>query len=123
MTELFKLLFFIRTVHTNYVLGNMFAWYFSWLAKADFVNSCDATLVLCFVNEILDNVAGVLEVPGDVAANPVGGVGPLAFHQVPNNWASSIVSRDCPGETDGAVGGVSHTGVQNRSRRSWWKAH
>lgn len=51
-------------------------------AEAHFVDSSDATLVLCLVDEVLDGVVGILQVPGYIAADPVCGVCPLAFHQV-----------------------------------------
>lgn len=108
--------------HTDDVLGNMLAGYFSWLAEANLVDSSDAALVLGLVDEVLDDIVGVLQVPGDIAADPVCGVSPLALHQVSNDGASTIVGRSSPGETDGAVGGVCHTGIHNRTRRSWERA-
>ena len=105
-------------IYTNNVLGDMFARYFNWLAEPDFVDSSDTTLVLCFVDEILNDIACLLQVPGNVEADPVSGVIPLAFHQVSNDRAPAVVSRCGPGETDGAVGSVSYTRVHNRSRRS-----
>lgn len=70
------------------------------------------------MNEVLNDVVGLLQVPWDITADPVFGVCPLALHQVSNNGASTIVGGGSPGKTDGAVGGVSHTGIHNRSRRS-----
>lgn len=101
----------------------MLAGYFNWLAEADLVDGSDAALVLCLVYEVLDGVVGLLQVPGDVAAYPVSGVGPLALYQVSNDGASSIVGGDGPGEADGAVGGVHHSRIHNRARRSWGQAH
>ena len=101
----------------------MLAGYFNWLTEADLVDGGDAALILCLVNEVLDYIVGVLQVPGDIAANPVCGVRPLALHQVSNDRASTITGGSGPGKADGAVGGVCHTGVHNRARRSWGMAH
>lgn len=101
----------------------MLAGYFNWLAEANLVDGSDAALILGLVDKVLDDVVGLLQIPGDVAADPVCGVGSLALHQVANNGASSIIGRSGPGEADGAVGGVHHTGVHNRTRRSWGTAH
>lgn len=113
----------IEVIRTHDVLGNMLAGYFSWLAEADLVDSSDAALVLGLVDEILDNIVGLLQVPGDIAADPVCGVGPLALYQVSNDGASTIVGWSGPGKADGAVGSVCHTGVHNWARRSWIRAH
>lgn len=100
----------------------MFARYFNWLAKANLVNSSDAALVLSLVNEVLDDIVGLLQVPGDIATDPVCCVSPLALHQVSNYGASTIVGGRSPGETDCAAGGVCHTGIHNGARRSWGRA-
>lgn len=100
----------------------MLVWYFNWLAKADLVDSSDAALVLSLVNQVLDDIIGLLQISGDIAADPICGICPLAFHQVSNNRASAIVGGSSPSEADGAVGGVCHTGVRNGSRRSWVRA-
>ena len=101
----------------------MFARYFHWLAEANFVGGSDATLVLSLVNEVLNDIAGLLQVPGDVAADPVSCISSLALNQVSDDGASTIVGRGGPVETDGALGGVLHTGIHNRARRSWGRAH
>lgn len=97
----------------------MLARYFNWLAKADLVDSSDAALVLGLMNEVLNDVVGLLQVPGDVATDPVSCVSPFAFHQVSNDRASTIIGRSSPSEADGTVGGVRHAGAHNRARRSW----
>ncbi len=104
---------------TNDVLGNMLARHFNRLTEANLVDCSDAALVLRLVNEVLDDVVGLLQVPGHIAADPICGVCPLALHQVSNNRASTIIGGSSPGKTDGAVGGVCHTGVHNRARRGW----
>lgn len=100
----------------------MFAGYFNWLAEANLVNSRDTTLVLSLVNETLDDVVGLLQIPGDIAANPVRCVSPLALHQVTNNGGSTILGGCTPGKTDGATGGICHTGIHNGARRGWGRA-
>lgn len=97
----------------------MFAWDFYWFAEADFVHSSDATLVLSFVNEILNDIVSLLQVPGDIAAYPICSICPLALHQISNDGASTIVGRGRPNKANGAVGGICHTWVHNRTRRSW----
>lgn len=96
----------------------MCARYFSWLAEANFIDGSDAALVLCLIDEVLDDVVGLLQVPGDIAADPVCSAGPLALHQVTNDRASTIIGWSSPGKTDGAVGGVCHTWVNDRARWS-----
>lgn len=93
--------------------------YFNRLAEANLVDSSDAALVLGLVYQVLDGVAGVLQVPGYVAADPIRGVCPLALHQVADNGASTIVCGGGPGESNGAVGCVRNTRVHNRARRIW----
>lgn len=112
-----------KSILTNDVLGNMLARYFNWLAESDLVHGSDAALVLSLVNEVLDDIVGLLQIPGDIAADPVCGIRPLALHQVSNDRASTIIGGSSPGEADGAVGGVRHSGVHNGSRRSWVRAH
>lgn len=58
----------------------MFARYFHWLTEANLVDSSDTALVFILVDEVLDDIAGLLQVPGNVAAYPVCCVGPLALH-------------------------------------------
>lgn len=108
--------------HTDDDLGNVFAGYFSWLAEAHLVDGSDAALVLSLVNEVLNDIVGLLQVPGDVAADPVCGVSSLALHQVSYDGASTVVGRGSPGETYGALAGVCHTWIHNRTRRSWGRA-
>lgn len=101
----------------------MLAGHFYRLAEADLVDRSDAALVLCLVDEVLDGIAGLMQVSGDIAADPVCSVCPLALHQVSQNGASTIVGGGIPDDADGTVGGVHHTGVHHGARRSWERAH
>lgn len=94
----------------------MFARYFNWLTEADLVDSRYAALVLILVDEVLDDIAGVVQVSGNVAADPVSCVVSLALYQIPNDRASTVIGRTSPYEADSAVGGVCHTRVHNGSR-------
>lgn len=58
----------------------MFARHFNRLTEADLVDGSYAALVLILVDEVLDDIASLLQVPGNVAADPVSCVGPLALH-------------------------------------------
>lgn len=100
----------------------MLARHFDRLAEANLVDGSDATLVLCLVYEVLDDVVGLLQVPGYIAADPVCGIRPLALHQVSQDGASTIICRDSPGEVDGTGSGVCYTGVHHRAGRSWGRA-
>lgn len=108
----------ITSEHTYDVLGNVLARYFNWLTEANFVDGSDTALVLCLVDEVLDNVTSVLQVSGDIATDPICGIGPLALNQVSQDGASTIASRGIPCEADGAVGCVCHTGIHHWARRS-----
>lgn len=104
---------------THDVFGDVLARHFTQFAEANLVDDADAALVLCLGSEVLDDIVGVLQVLGDVAADPVGGIGCLALHQVTQDGAASVVGRGGPGQADGAEGGVCHYGVHHRARRSW----
>ena len=95
----------------------MLSWNLTGLTEADLVDGGDAALVLRLIYEVLDDVAGVLQVLGNIAADPVGCICPLAFHQVSQHGTSSVAGRDAPGQTDCAVGGVCHARVHYWARR------
>lgn len=90
---------------------------FTGLTEPDLVDSRDTALVLRLIDEVLNDIAGVLQVLGDIAADPVSGISPLALHQVSQHGASTVAGWSSPAQTDGAVGGVRHTGVHHWARR------
>lgn len=108
--------------HTNNVLSNVGARDFAWLTEANLVDSCDAALVLCLVDEVLDDIISILQVLGDVAADPVLGAGSFALNQVPQDGAATIVGGGSPAEANRTIGGVSDTGVHHGTRRTWDRA-
>lgn len=71
----------------------MLAGYFDWLTEANLVDSSDAALVLGLVNEILNDVVGLLQVPRNVTADPVSSISPLTLYQVSNDRAATIIGR------------------------------
>lgn len=102
---------------TNNVFDHVHARDLGRFTESNLVDGSDATLVFGPVDEVLNDIIGFLQIPGNIAANPVCRVGPLALHQVSNDGASTVAGGSCPSETDSAVGGVGHAGVHNRPRR------
>lgn len=107
------------SVLTNDVFGRVHSGDLARLAETNLVDGSDAALVLGPVDEVLNDITRFLQIPGNIAADPVCCVCPLALHQVSKDGASAVAGGSRPGEADSAVGGVGHTGVHNRPRRCW----